>query len=118
MRLWMSVAVIVFDSLAWLSLVWCGFIAHQVFSGQDWLLPAFLIPATLYLWLRIGSSTAELLAVMFFLIGAGVFFFVGHRYFGVSNGLPDMMVYALCAAASLAGFRTWQPAGPTQAGGK
>ena len=110
MRLWMSAAIVLFDSVAWLMLVWAGFAAQQALFPRHWALPAFLIPATLYLWWRIGTTTAELLAVLFFLVGAGTFFFVGERYFAVSNGLPDLMAYAICAGASLAGFRTWQSA--------
>jgi hypothetical protein len=106
MRVWVSV---VLDATLWLGLVWLGYFAHRSLHGPYWLLPGCLVPATVFLWWRIGSSLAELLATLFFLVGASAFFLVGEHVFHITPGLPDLMSYAICAGASLAGFRTWQP---------
>lgn len=105
----MTAALVILDALIWLGLVWLGFFVHQYLQAPHWLMPAFLVPGTSLLWSRIGTTLGELIAVVMFLIGAGIFFAVADN-FDSTRALPDMLSYAICAGASLAGFRTWQPA--------
>jgi hypothetical protein len=106
-----SAAEVVFDAVVWLGFVWLGFILHQHFQVAQWALPAFLTPATLYLWVRIDSSIGELAAIVVFLLGAGLFLFVSDKMFSQGRDFADFYSYVVCAAASLAGFRTWHPHG-------